>query len=102
MQDRTVVRVLVVPPDFISLLFSGATTLANIDRTTRLCLFCFLYFIKPHSEHHLYFSSKNNPLNITPFPYNLFRLFLFGKNTNRICTNNSKSPLILRVVLIAR
>ena len=32
----------------------GFTTLANKDlRTTRLYLICFLYFIKPHSKHHL-------------------------------------------------
>ena len=84
----------------------GFTTLANKDRrTTRFCLICFMYFIKPHSKHHLYFSSKNSPLNISPSSYNLFPLFLLGKKTNCICTNSSKSPLILRdprVVLIAR
>ena len=53
----------------------GFSTLANKDMRFRLCLICFLYFIKPHSKHHLYFSSKNSPLNITPFPYNLFCLF---------------------------
>ena len=63
----------------------GFTTLANKDRrTTRLCLLCFLYLIKPHSKHHRHFSSKNSPptLHITPFPYNLFALFFCGKKTN--------------------
>ena len=54
----------------------GLLTFPNKDmRTTRLCLIYILYFIKPHSKHHLYFGSKNSISTLHPFPYNLFHLF---------------------------